>query len=351
MPMQRSFSPRTAPIPHASALARRMPKLSIAAIMVLAACVVVPARAPAQEGNAGQAQTCKLGVNVEDLYDIDIGRDTFGAVLWIWTLCPSAAPDPLTTIAFPTATALSLSEIDSVDSGGPDRYRYRRVQGTFRYDWDMARYPFDRQRVVIPIDETRVGAASLLLDADAGNSFVTLDILRKRNEWLVADFAITSSVSREAQSYGLPNVQTAQYARVEIAFTLVRTGLLTFLKLTAGVFAASFIALLSFFYDPRDPRGFGSRLGLLVGSLFAVLVNMRTADTVIGDMGRLTLVTEIHLVALALIVVLASLALRDWWRNESALPVEYPNWAELTATAGLLLLAVGGLILRAAWWG
>src|SRR5215216_1889264 len=50
------------------------------------------------------------------------------------------------------------------------------------------------------------------------------------------------------------------------------------------------------------------------------------ADTVIGDTGRLTLVTEIHLVALALIVVLAALALRNWWRTESALPVEYPNW-------------------------
>ena len=45
-----------------------------------------------------------------------------------------------------------------------------------------------------------------------------------------------------------------------------------------------------------------------------------TADTVIGDTGRLTLVTEIHLAALALIVALAVLALRDWWRFESALP-------------------------------
>ena len=169
-------------------------------------------------------------------------------------------------------------------------------------------------------------------------------------QWLVTDLAIASSVSREAQSYGLPNVEEAQYARVEISFTLIRTGLLTFLKLTAGVFAASFIALMSFFHDPRDPRGFGSRLGLLVGALFAVLVNMRTADTVIGDMGRLTLVTEIHLVALALIVVLASLALRDWWRTESALPVDYPNWTELAVTGGLCVLAMAGLILRAAWW-
>ena len=30
----------------------------------------------------------------------------------------------------------------------------------------MARYPFDRQRVVIPIDETRYGADRLLFEPD-----------------------------------------------------------------------------------------------------------------------------------------------------------------------------------------
>ena len=93
---------------------------------------------------------------------------------------------------------------------------------------------------------------------------------------------------------------------------------------------------MSFFYDGRDPKGLTSRLGLLIGTLFAVLVNMRTADTVIGDMGRMTLVTEIHLLALLLIVVLAVLALRDWWRAEGALPVDYPNWTELGVTSRLV---------------
>lgn len=146
-------------------------------------------------------------------------------------------------------------------------------------------------------------------------------------------------------------IATARYARVETAFTLTRIGLLTFLKLSAGVFAAAFIALMSFFYDGRDPKGLTSRLGLLIGTLFAVLVNMRTADTVIGDMGRLTLVTEIHLLALLLIVVLAVLALRDWWRAEGALPVDYPNWNELAVIGSPFTIATTGLIARAAWWG
>lgn len=318
----------------------------LAAITLLLALL---ASGPGQTQSAAPA-TCRVGANLEALYDIDIGNDRFGAELWVWTLCPSADVDPLQSIAFPTATSLRVSEIESVPTGGSDVYRYVRVQGTFRHDWDMQAYPFDRQRVVIPIDETRLGADDLLFAADAANSFLTPDALTNRQEWQVGDFAIAAGVSEEEQTYGLPNVAQARYARIEIAFTLTRIGMLTFLKLTAGVFAAGLIALMSFFYDGRESKGFSSRLGLLVGTLFAVLVNMRTADQFIGDMGRMTLVTEIHLLTVGLIVVLAIWALRDWWLAEAALPITYPNWALLGWTGGLYLLTLGVLIGRTAGW-
>jgi hypothetical protein len=34
---------------------------------------------------------CRVGVNIEDLYDFDLTRETFGAVLWLWSLCPAAS--------------------------------------------------------------------------------------------------------------------------------------------------------------------------------------------------------------------------------------------------------------------
>ena len=75
-------------------------------------------------------------------------------VLWLWSLCPSRDPAPLDTIVFPTAMpGLQLGDVRStpLDQGG--LYQYLRVQGTFRHDWDMRRYPFDRHQLVIPVDE------------------------------------------------------------------------------------------------------------------------------------------------------------------------------------------------------
>ncbi len=303
----------------------------------------------ARETKAGAPVVCRIGVNIEDLYDLDPARDTFGAVLWIWSLCPSADFDPLATIAFPTAaTGLSLSpiEAEAVDGGG--QYASRRVQGTFRYNWDMRRYPFDQQRLVIPMDETQYGAAQVLFEPDQTQSFITPDVRQRLYEFRTSGLSLRGSVSEERSTYGLPGADGARYARMEAEITLSRDHLATFLKLTAGVFAGVFIAFLSFFYDPNDRSGFGGKLGLLVAVLFAVLLNLRASDATIGDAGHLTLVTDIHLVTLALIVVLSIVALRDRRRAERGLPVRYPDWPMLIGVGGVYVLVIGAMILSAA---
>jgi hypothetical protein len=328
------------------AVRRLTASATIALALLLAAFPAPPVHAQAQPAPA----VCRIGVNVEDLYDLDMARDTFGAILWIWSVCPSSDFAPLGTIAFPTASAsLSLSPIETVDLASGGQYASRRIQGTFRYNWDMTQYPFDRQHVVIAMDEAQYGADRLVFEPDDAESFVSPDLRDRLDEWTLSELKLAASVSEEASTYGLPDAHGARYARLEAAIDLKRDHLVTFLKLTSGVFAGVFIAFLSFFYDPNDRSGFGGKLGLLVGVLFAVLLNLRTADSTIGDSGHLTLVTRIHLVTLAFIVILALVALRDRRRVERGLPVRHPDWPMLAATGGIYVAAIAGITLAAAW--
>ena len=103
---------------------------------------------------------------------------------------PSADLAPLGSIAFPTASAsLNLSPIEVEDLADSGQYASRRVQGTFRYNWDMTQYPFDRQHVVIPMDEARYGAARLIFEPDLAESFVTPDLRERLDEWRVSDWS------------------------------------------------------------------------------------------------------------------------------------------------------------------
>jgi hypothetical protein len=321
-----------------------VPRLRLAALLLLLALL------PLRQANAQDAPTvCTIGVNVEDLYDLDMARDTFGAVLWLWSVCPSDALAPLGSITFPTASGgLSLGPIEAETQADGQEYASRRVQGTFRFNWDMNDYPFDRQRLTIPIDESGYGAARLTFEPDHQGSFVSPGVRERLDEWAVSDLELSASVTEDPSTFGLPDPEWSRYARLEAAIPLERANLVNFLKLTSGVFAGVFIAFLSFFYDPNDRSGFGGKLGLLVGVLFAVLLSLRGADASLGDAGHLTLVTAIHLVTLAFIVLLAIVALRDRRRVERGMTVRHPDWPMLAAVGGLYVLIVGAMVIRAA---
>lgn len=317
------------------------------ALLILLAGASEPVSGQPASGSA--PETCRVGINIEELYDLDLARDTFGAVLWLWSLCPSARSAPLGTIALPTGSNLDLGELHSSQAGGAGYYQYQRVQGTFRHDWDMSSYPFDLQRLVIPIDETDLGSSVVVFEPDLESSFLSAEIRTRFEEWDISELSLEASVTEEPSTYGLPEAEAEGYARLEATVNLQRTQVLTFLKLTAGVFAAALIALLSLLLDPRDRGSFGGRLGVLAGVLFGVLLSMRAADAIIGDVHRLTLVTTIHLLALALIIVLASIALLERWRVERDQPVRFPNWPLVAATAGIYVLINVALAANAAW--
>lgn len=334
-------------------LARRglsaLVRASIGALLVLVALPFGGAEFGRAQAQDAPPAVCRIGVNVEDLYDLDMVRDTFGATLWIWSVCPSPDVAPLGSMEFPTAsTSLSLGpiEVDNLPTG--EQYASRRVQGTFRHNWDMADYPFDTQSITIPMEETWYGAERILFEPDLAESFLTPDLRARLDEWKVSDLDVAASVSDEASTYGMPGAEGSRYARLDAGVTLERVRLVTFVKLTLGVFTGVFIAFLSFFYDPNDRTGFGGKLGLLVGVLFAVLLSLRNADGSIGDSGHMTLVTWIHLVTLGFIVILSLVALRDRRRVERGLAVRHPDWPMLAVVGGLYIVIIGAMILGAA---
>jgi hypothetical protein len=306
------------------------------ALLLLLAAGGEPAQS--QPAGGGAPQTCRIGVNIEELYDLNLAQDTFGAVLWIWSLCPAPRPAPLETIALPTGSSLQFGEVHSSQVGDGRYYQYRRIQGTFRHDWDMRNYPFDRQRLVIPIDETDLGSSVVEFEPDVESSFLSDGIRAKHEEWDISDLSVAASVTEEASTYGVPDAEPEGYARLEASVVLERRQILTFLKLTGGVFAAALIALLALFLDPRDRGFFGGRLGVLAGGLFGVLLSMRTADASIGDTTRITLVSEIHLVTLGLIMAIAALTLVEHRRNDRGRTPRYPNWPFIATAAGAYVL-------------
>lgn len=291
-------------------------------------------------------RSCSVGAYVISLYDFDLARGTFGADLWLWSTCPSADLKPLEVMDFVNATAVTRSLAATSETGGL-HWSYVKVSGVFRHTWDVRRYPFDRHDLEIVVENTNVPASAFSFVADRAGSKPSRDI--RIEGWQVTGFAIDERKYVYDTIFGDPSFEgeaESDYARLAVSISIARAKYFSFIKLVAGVYVAVALSLLAFLLGPYNGR---RRTNILVGTLFAVLVNMRVSETVIGRTESVTLVDEIHLVAMVYIFCIAFAGIYAQWLHDAE-RVEDAVRADTTALwiAGLSYVAVNVALIAGA---
>lgn len=109
--------------------------------------LAAPAAYAAAPTRAGVAR-CELGAYFSDLFDIDPVRSRFSARLWLWTICPDRSSDPLPHVSLSNADGPVTSEPHVLDRGGRTLDQVL-VQSSFRQEWDVRDFPFDRHRIEV----------------------------------------------------------------------------------------------------------------------------------------------------------------------------------------------------------
>ena len=78
----------------------------------------------------------------------------------------------------------------------------------------------------------------------------------------------------------------------------MRDALSLFWKLHAAVYVAFLVSMVSFFMDSSKDGLFNGRVGLLVGMIFAVVINSQRVAGTLGQATAFTLADKIHVVTL-----------------------------------------------------
>ena len=248
--------------------------------------------------------TCRVGVYVTALRDLNLAEKSFAAEFWVWSVCPSEDLKPLKSLkvlnvqklessyaltsisknltgAFPTKKELYWSQI--------------KINAIFSYSWNVSNYPFDRHTLTIPIQEAIQDADQFVYTPDFEHSGYQLS--SDLTGWKIAGFRIGEEKIPYATTFGNPELTSSQdsYSQLTVAIDLKRVKLFSFFKLTIGVYIAFAVAMLSFFYDSKETSLASPRRAIFIGSLFAALLNMRVQEAVIGRTEDLTLVDQIHI--------------------------------------------------------
>jgi hypothetical protein len=267
-----------------------------------------PSGTTAIEQASDVAQVCRVGLAVEAIHNMDLGNGTFVADFWIWSVCPIPSLSPLTTMEFTNANSISISMADRTMTEDM-AWDYAKVSGTFRHEWDLSRFPFDRQTLRIEMEDTANLASEFVYEADPGEPVPEPDSVFPN--WQLTDATLEASSHTYRTTYGDPRDPdgTTEYPELTLSLTFERNDLLGFFKLTFVVYIAFLISLLSYFLNLRNPTILTARMSVISGTLFAVAVSMRTATSALSTESGLTMVDMIHIAALVAILIDAIAAL------------------------------------------
>jgi hypothetical protein len=273
----------------------------------LVALIGLAGIAPASAQQIRTPDHCRTGAYITDLYNLSQPDRTFKADVWFWSVCDKPTRRPLQSMEYVNASQFNIT-LDSTAPRGDQFWSNRKVVGTWRHVWNVANYPFDRQTLTMVVEEGLQDVRSFYYDADGENSSYdpSLDI----PGWRITDSRIVPNAHQYPTTFGDPSLTintSAEYSRLSIEVDIQRDGFLSFLKLTAVVYVAAALALMSFRLNPI--RHFGDRMGLLAGALFATVISMNSANSELASADQLTLIDLIHIACLILILSAAMLTL------------------------------------------
>lgn len=272
-----------------------------------------------------------LGAYIISIHDLNFGANTFGADLWIWTDYENPRLQPLKTLELVNAKSATTT-LQNTQQKEIQTWSQEKIQGTFRHSWDMTNFPFDRHNLSIILEEAQDDMGHFRYLEDTKNNGYAKDI--NIDGFAIRKMTVENTQRNYDSNFGDPGAPaTSSYSQIRINVEIERISRILFLKLHTALYVSFLIAASCLFLLPqilKIPQMIGSILSAIVGSLFASIINLRAADTVIGRGESLTLVDRLHFVTFFYFILLGLIAMtvlvtRERWNIEGL--YRFSRWA------------------------
>jgi hypothetical protein len=277
---------------------------------------------PVQAEPVTPPKTCQIGVYLTSLRDFNPAEKSFAANFWVWSVCPFNTLKPLESLQVINSKEMSTTyssssqienQLDIFKVHKTVFWSEQQISAIFYHNWDTRNYPFDRHVLQIPLEERKLDIADFIYTPDFAGSSYQKDV--DLEGWKITNFKISQVKFPYQTGFGSPKIKRGPNyrSRLVISITINRDTKVSFFKLTAGVYAAVALSIMALLLD----EDFGDRMGIFVGTLFAVLVNMQAATSNLGSTETVTLIDFIHIIAMGYIFITAILLVYTRFLSES----------------------------------
>lgn len=234
--------------------------------------------------------TVKVGIYITSIHDIDFKQKEYAITFWLWLKYKNKDFDFMQNLEVPQAKSVSRS-FASVDSSNNQVYLLMKMQCVMKDSWRIRNFPFDKQKLRLSIENSQFDSKTLVFVPDTvGRNY---DPRFTLSGWTINNCVISVGIKKYETTFGDPTltVPHSEYSSYKVVLNISRDAGGLFWKMFLGMYIAFLIAYICFYIDPDE---MGSRFGLSVGALFAVIGNKYIIDSSLPETTSFTLVDTLH---------------------------------------------------------
>ena len=260
-----------------------------------------------------QKDTCRLGVYINSVYDFNLAEKSFMADFWLWMNYKNDSLKFDDALELPNSKSAEFSHYSN-EKKGEWNWTTQKCKTQIMHQWDVSKFPFDEQRLVIELEDAKYDTSQVIYAADTLNSKV--DCSFNSNEWSIESFTVKADQRTYNTTYGNPGLSgSSSYPRVVAELVISRNNSwLMLAKMLTGAYVAFLISCLVFFVSSENQD---SRFGLCVGGLFAAIGNKYIVESVIPGSTTNTLMDNVHNLTFTFILLIVGIIILSLYLYES----------------------------------
>ena len=207
------------------------------------------------------------GVFINRINEFDVKTGTAEVDFWYWVISTGEAAS-LQNLELSNGKLEPVGDVITQKQNGKF-YISRRYIAKVKCVLNLARFPFDRQRVSLSFEDGELTSDQMVFVPDVINSGIDSNF--QMNEWNIKELKYEVGVHHYASSFGyldIPSGQGSDYSQFNVMITLDRRGnfVQKLFKYFWAVVVSVIVGLFSLLIRVCDLDG---RFGMAVGALFA----------------------------------------------------------------------------------
>jgi hypothetical protein len=273
---------------------------SIARIIALALVIGIGKPGHAAEQSSTAAEKVYVGVYVKQIQGISLKDSQATVDFHVWFRWTDNRLKPLESFDLVNGRIESKQSAYEADIEGV-HYASCRAVATLHKLWDVSRYPLDSHVLTIEIEDNNLEADKLIYLPDVENSGLSTNA--EVPGWVLRPGKAVVLTNTDHTNYGdvsLPSGRESSWSRFVFSIEVTRPGFGIFIKLFAGLFIATAIALQGLRIPAQQIE---ARLGLVVGAMFAAVASEYLVAAGLPESNGMTMAEALHIQSFAFIFI------------------------------------------------